>query len=249
MHVGAVERAVAVRSVSGWRIRRLEEEVRVIVEVGGGGDESWGCAWEGDGMGVKGPIMLIVSPVRMSVYVQSSRRMTVRRSSPGSSLTVKFYNKFLSQHIVSDVNLDTFSYRGPLTNSTIRSIIHRAHAVCPGGPADDFCLTGVTRHLEGAAGGLMGDGSGDGTALKKESSRPERRVSIKASSSADECVAGGIAGVLVVVVVRDNNTGHVVATRPFRTPAYPYGAMVPGPPNFGGLRPASGADMYGTLTH
>jgi hypothetical protein len=58
----------------------------------------------------------------------------------------------------------------------------------------------VTRHLDGAAGGLTGDGSGDGTALKKESLRPERRVSIKASSSSDECVAGGIAGVVVMVV-------------------------------------------------
>ncbi|KIM76235.1 hypothetical protein PILCRDRAFT_12984 [Piloderma croceum F 1598] len=41
----------------------------------------------------------------------------------------------------------------------------------------------------------------------------------------------------------------------YRTLAYPYGALVPGPPNLGGLRPkgpipftefrASGADMYG----
>lgn len=36
--VGAVETAVAVRSVSGWRIRRLAEEVIVIVEDGGGAD-------------------------------------------------------------------------------------------------------------------------------------------------------------------------------------------------------------------
>jgi hypothetical protein len=43
VHVGAVERAVAVKSVSGWRIRRLAEEVRVIVEVGGGADVS---EWE-----------------------------------------------------------------------------------------------------------------------------------------------------------------------------------------------------------
>jgi hypothetical protein len=90
--VGAVESPVAVRSVSGWRIKRLVEDVMVIVEDGGGADVLWerGCR-EGVWRGVNKPMMLIVSPVRISVYVQSSRRITVRRSSPGSNLTVKFY--------------------------------------------------------------------------------------------------------------------------------------------------------------
>jgi len=60
------------------------------------------------------------------------------------------------------------------------------------------------------------------------------------------------------VKVRPGN-GFESVTPCQRTPAYPYEAPVPGPPNFGGLGPegpipftefrASGADMYGTLTH
>jgi hypothetical protein len=64
--VGAVERAVAVRRVSGCRIRRLVEEVIVIFDDGGGVFVRE-RGWEGAGRGVKGPMMLIVSPVRMSV--------------------------------------------------------------------------------------------------------------------------------------------------------------------------------------
>jgi hypothetical protein len=54
-------------------------------------------------------------------------------------------------------------------------------------------------------------------------------------------------------------SGTARRARATRTLAYPYGALVLGPPNFGGLGPegpipftefrASGADMYGTLLH
>jgi hypothetical protein len=52
VHVRAVERAVAVMSVSGWRIRRLEVR-RVIIEQAGGRVQECGCGcgcgWERDG--------------------------------------------------------------------------------------------------------------------------------------------------------------------------------------------------------
>jgi hypothetical protein len=53
VHVGAVERAVAVMSVLGWRIRRSSEELRVIVEeVGGRVQEcSCGCGYGWDRVG------------------------------------------------------------------------------------------------------------------------------------------------------------------------------------------------------
>lgn len=91
-HAGAVESAVAVRRVSGCRMRRLVDEVRVIVEEGGGTDtteEEEGRVARG--RGVNEPIVFTMSPARTSVYAQSSHRMTVRRSSPGSSFAVKIY--------------------------------------------------------------------------------------------------------------------------------------------------------------
>ena len=66
--VGAVDSAVAVKRMSGWRIRRLVEEVIVTVEEGGGADVyewDWGLGCKGREVNV--PMMLIVSLVRISV--------------------------------------------------------------------------------------------------------------------------------------------------------------------------------------
>lgn len=64
-HMDAVDKAVAVNNVSGCRINRLFAEVRVMVDVGLGA-----FVWDerGDrGRGVNEPMMLNVSPIRMSV--------------------------------------------------------------------------------------------------------------------------------------------------------------------------------------
>jgi hypothetical protein len=81
LHWVASERAVAVKRRSGWRMRRFDLEVIVIDETM---DDVEGVAE------VKVPIMLMISPERISVHVQSSRRMTERRSELLSSFTIRF---------------------------------------------------------------------------------------------------------------------------------------------------------------
>jgi hypothetical protein len=58
-HWEALERAVAVNRRSGWRMRRLDLEVRVIVAVGDGAEVDDDSVGE---RGVNGPRMLMVSP-------------------------------------------------------------------------------------------------------------------------------------------------------------------------------------------
>lgn len=65
--------------------------VSVIDLDGGGADVVVDEEEERDGSGVRVPIRLIVSPTRMSVYAQSSRRLAVKRSSSQSILAVKVY--------------------------------------------------------------------------------------------------------------------------------------------------------------
>lgn len=82
LHSGALARVVDVSRRSGWRIRRFDLDVMVMDRVT---EEDEGVT------SVNSPKMLTISPTRTSVDVQSSRRMTDRRSSLRYSFTIKLY--------------------------------------------------------------------------------------------------------------------------------------------------------------
>jgi len=83
-------------------------------------------------------------PMQMSVVVQSSRKMTERRSSPGSNRTFKFWGrrKFNSQRRLHFDRLFTFWNRPSTSSSVTDSTMHLVQVSRAYGAAYDIATEG-----------------------------------------------------------------------------------------------------------